>query len=224
MSVKKACHVVEYPSPVMFALCTILHCFTIRSDRVGLLSAQFRHRLTVSTFGFASGDQDFSVLEAMAEAARSAGAKGDFLRPELSSAGLRSAIASAVSTLTDTKSQLSSTLMAPPVARGRRALPPIRELQKESAECEHPDGWVVYVRGVMRWEYAPVSWIDKRAWRQMRLMSPAADGIAIRKVPFGEGAERVVFKMQVSLAVRTHMYLHGTKLQKKRVLETAVVL
>lgn len=133
----------------------------------------------------------------MAKAACTAGAKGNFYRPELSSVGLGSAIASAVSTLTDTKSHLSSTLMAAPAARSRRALPPIQELPKESADSAHVEGWMVYARGVRRWEYAPESWIDKRDWQQTRLISPAADGIAIRKVPFGEGAERVVYKMQV---------------------------
>lgn len=180
----------------------------VRSDRVGLLSANFRRRLSVSTLGFASRDQDFSVLEGMAEAARNAGAKGDFYRPELSSAGLASAIASTVSTLTATKSHLSTTVMAPPAARGLRALPPIREVQKESAECNHADGWKVYVGGVARWEYVPFSppspfsrlpCFDKLQlqWQETGPGSPAADGIAVRKLPFGEGAERTVYKMQV---------------------------
>lgn len=189
--------------------CSAIDCTSfVRSDRVGLLSANFRRRLSVATVGFASRDQDFPVLEAMAEAARSAGAKGDFYRPELSSAGLASAISSTVSTLTATKSHLSTTVMAPPAARGRRALPPIQEVQKESAECDDADGWKVYVGGIARWEYVPFSrpsplsplpCFDKLQleWQETGPRWPTADGIAIRKLPFGEGAERMVFKMQV---------------------------
>lgn len=174
-----------------------------RSDRVSLLAGTFRQRLSVLTLGFASTEQDFSVLDSMAKAASDAGAKGEFHRPELSSAGLSSAIASAVSSLTDTKSHLSSTLMGAPGAivprGGRRSLPAIREMEKESADCEHGDGWRVYTHGVRRWEYAPASLygMERRPWHLRDLISPLANSIAIRKVPFAEGAERVVYKMQV---------------------------
>lgn len=159
------------------------------------------------TLGFAKEDQDFSVLESMAEAAKAAGSRGEFLRPELSWAGLESAFASAISSLTATKSHLSSTVAAPPARRAaggggsRRSLAPIQEAQKESADSQHVDGWAVYAEGVSRWEYRPESlhgierphpWIDVKDF-----VSPLADGIAIRKLPFGEGAERLVFKMQV---------------------------
>ncbi|CAM9910532.1 unnamed protein product, partial [Hapterophycus canaliculatus] len=168
---------------------------------MSLLAATFRQRLSVLTLGFASTEQDFSVLDSMAKAARGAGAKGEFHRPELSSAGLSSAIASAVSSLTDTKSKLSSTMMAAAGAAGARgspqSLPALRELVKESADCEHGDGWKVYTEGVRRWEYAPESLygMERRPWHLQDLVSPLADSIAIRKVPFAEGAERVVYKM-----------------------------
>ncbi|CAB1098021.1 unnamed protein product [Ectocarpus sp. CCAP 1310/34] len=170
------------------------------SDRVSLMAATFGDRLSVDTLGFANPGQNFSVLQSMAKAARRGGAKGQFSRPELSSAGLASAIASAVSSLTDTKSHLSSTLMgATPGARGaRRGLSPIRELQKESADCEGVEGWKVYVRGVTRLEYSPEfsHGIERSRWKPRRLVSPYADGIAIRRVPFEEGAEKVVYKMR----------------------------
>ena len=122
---------------------------------------------------------------------------GNFLRPELSSSGLGSAIASAVSSLTETKSHLS-TLVAPSAGgRVRRSLPPIQE--KESVECDHVEGWVVYVGNVKRWEYAPRSHfgIQQVPWRRKGFASDSANGVAIRRVHFGEGAERLVYKMQV---------------------------
>lgn len=180
-----------------------------RSDRVSLLAGTFRHRLNVVTLGFASDEQDFSVLESMAEAARAAGAKGSFQRPELSSAGLASALSSAISSLTETKTTLASTLAAPAgrvgagagggVGVGPRSLPPIQEFQKESADSEHQDGWVVYADEVERMEYRPesVDGVEEHPWQVQRFFSPEADAIAIRKNPFGEGAERLVYKMQV---------------------------
>ncbi|CAN0093175.1 unnamed protein product, partial [Ectocarpus sp. 12 AP-2014] len=86
-----------------------------------------------------------------------------------------------------------------PGARGaRRGLSPIRELQKESADCEGVEGWKVYVRGVTRLEYSPElsRGIERNRWQPLRLVSPYADGIAIRRVPFEEGAEKVVYKMR----------------------------
>eukprot|EP00752_Nemacystus_decipiens_P008919 g7962.t1 len=181
------------------------------SDRVGLLAGTFRHRLNVATVGFAAPGQDFSVLESMAEAAQAAGAAtGKFLRPELSSSGLASALASAVSSLTHTKSTLASTLVEPAGrpgsggggggcgAGGRLCLPPIQESLKESPDSEHVDGWIVYRDEVERMEYRPESifGVEEHPWQVRSLLSASADALAIRKVPFDEGAERVVFKMQ----------------------------
>ncbi len=128
---------------------------------------------------------------------------GNFLRPELSSAGLGSAIASAVSSLTETKSHLS-TLVAPADARRvRRRLPPIQE--KESAYCEDVEGWETYGNDVSRWEYAPESHfgIQQFPWRRNRLASEGANGILIRRLHFDEGAERLVYKMKVCFCARS---------------------
>lgn len=179
------------------------------SDRVSLMAGTFRQRLNVATLGFASEGQDFSVLESMAAAARAGGAaKGEFIRPELSAFGLASALASVISSLTHTKSTLASTLVGPAAGRvgaggagaGRRNLPPIQESLKESPDSDQPEGWTAYVDEVMRWEYWPESIAgveQKKPWVVRRLLSASADALAIRKIPFDEGAERVVFKMQV---------------------------
>lgn len=176
-----------------------------RSDRVSLLAGTFRNRLNVATLGFAAEGQDFSVLESMAAAAKVAGAGGNFYRPELSSSGLASALASAIASLTHTKSTLSSTLVAAPAGRlggggRRRILSPIQEVQKESPDAEDAEGWVLYTDGARRSEYRPESVYEEteeQKWKTQSLFSASADALAIRKLPFEEGAERKVFKMQV---------------------------
>ena len=126
---------------------------------------------------------------------------GNFLRPELSSAGLGSAIASAVSSLTATKSHLSTFVAPSAGGKIRQSLPPIQE--KESVDCEQGQGWVVYGENVSRWEYAPESnfGIQQPPWRRKSFASNSANGIAIRRLHFGEGAERLVYKMQVCALV-----------------------
>lgn len=178
------------------------------SDRMSLLAAAFPHRLSVATLGFASNQQDFSVLETMAEAARKAGAKGAFHRPELSAAGLGSAIANSVSSLTATKTKLS-TMMAPLPDAERKQLPVLREVERERAGGSHwslapvtsqlRDDWVPYMEDVERFEYRPesIGGVDVHRWVATGLFSHRADGIVIRRKAFAEGAERLVFGLQV---------------------------
>lgn len=78
------------------------------TDRVRALAETFGEQLTVTTLGFASPEEDFTVLENMAEAARGGGAQGQFIRPELSSRGLGTAIADSVSSLTATRLRLTT--------------------------------------------------------------------------------------------------------------------
>ena len=178
------------------------------SDRMSLLAAAFPHRLSVATLGFASSQQDFSVLETMAEAAREAGAKGTFHRPELSASGLGSAIANSVSSLTATKTKLT-TLMAPLSAAERRHLPVLREVERERAGANHwslapvtsqsRDDWVPYMDGVQRFEFRSesVRGLDASGWVATGFFSDRADGIVIRRKAFAEGAERLVFGLRV---------------------------
>lgn len=124
---------------------------------------------------------------------------GNFLRPELSSAGLGSAIASAVSSLTETKSHLSTLVAPADSGRIRPSLPPIRE--RESADSDHLGGWKMYVNNVKRWEHDPDSQfgVQQHPWQRKRFASESADGIAIRAAHFDEGAEKLVYKMRVRL-------------------------
>ena len=184
------------------------------SERMSGLATAFRERLAVVTLGFARPSQDFSVLEAMAMAAREAGANAEFHRPELSAVSLGSAIAATVSSLSATKSRISTAL--PPLSGGNsRPRPPLRQVEKECVgssdswrhaptTSETGDGWVIYTDGVKRYEYRPLSvrGLEAHPWVVRGLFSSRADAIVIRRKAFGEGAERLVFAMQVSEAVR----------------------
>lgn len=177
------------------------------TDRVRALAETFGEQLTITTLGFANPEQDFTVLENMAEAARGGGARGQFIRPELSSKGLGTAIAHSVSSLTATK--LRFTKLA--VDRQRRE---VRHVEREAAgtQWDHAlstaktaAGYVVYTTQVRRYEYSPedtmLHW--GTPWAEVDLLSEEANGIAIRSRALGDGAERLVFGLQVCCQYHT---------------------
>lgn len=175
-------------------------------ERVSTIAAIFGQQLSVSTLGFASGSADFSVLEAMAKAARDAGAQGNFYRPELSSEGLGTAIADSVSSLTATRARLT-TLAIGEVRQPRQ----LRQVEREAAgtkwghaptAMKTGNGWIVYITGVERMEFRSSSRIYNGGcfpWRPADFFSQEASGIAIREKAMGEGAERLVFGLRVRI-------------------------
>ncbi|CAM9961370.1 unnamed protein product [Ectocarpus sp. 6 AP-2014] len=158
--------------------------------------------------------QDFSVLEAMADAAQAAGAHGKFYRPELSAEGLGTAIAGSSSSLTAVKSRLTS------LATKSREL---RKVERESAGAkwghdpttiETGDGWVVYTDEVQRFEFSCKEMhFSKDPWVTAKPFSEEANAIALRKRALGEGSERLVFGLQ-EVSSRTGKFV-GPKLVAK---------
>lgn len=85
----------------------------------------------------------------------------------------------------------------------------LREVERERAGasdwCLAPvtsqlrDDWVPYMNNVERFEFRPESFPgrDVNPWVEMGLFSNRADGIVIRRKAFAEGAERLVFGLQV---------------------------
>lgn len=165
------------------------------TDRVIDLAGLYGQQLSVSTMGFASRDQDFAVLEAMAGAARDAGAQGEFHRPGLSSEGLGTAIARSVSSLTATRQRLTSLAQQGGQRRERR------QVGREAACSESPEGWTEFsghTGCVTRYEYSSDAKRDyDNPWVAVNLLSENADGFAIRVRASGEGAERLVFGLRV---------------------------
>lgn len=168
------------------------------TDKVRSLAGLFGQQLCLTTLGVARRDGDFSVLEAMAEAARDAGAHGEFHRPELSAEGLSTAIASSVLSLTTTRRRL--TTLADEGRQPRR----LRHVNKEAAGSSWGNapttelGWVVYSGRVQRYVYSSEAKQKKRnPWVPVSCFNPEANGIAIRTKALGEGAERLVHGLQV---------------------------
>ncbi|CAN0444011.1 unnamed protein product [Ascophyllum nodosum] len=171
------------------------------SECVRSLATMLKQQLSVITLGFAHPDEDFSVLEAMAEAAEESGAQGAFHRPELSSAGLGTALAHTVSSLTATKMRLTSLATEPGIPRV------LRKFSREAAgtpwgyagtTTSTQDGWVIYKEGVQRMEFSwkALKW-QGNPWVFADMFFHNSSGIAIRKHALGEGAERLVFGLQV---------------------------
>lgn len=183
------------------------------ASRVRALAETFGQQLSVSTLGFADPSQDFSVLEAMAGAARDGGAQGEFHRPDLSSEGLGSAISRSVSSLTDTRLRLTT------LAVGNDAQPrALRKVDKEATgtpwghaitTLTTADGWVVYPSDVQRFEFSkqrPSTNNMESRWVPAGFLSEEADGIAVRSKALGEGAERLVFGLQVCTKRWAHCF------------------
>lgn len=173
-------------------------------DQVRALADTFGEQLSLVTLGFAGPDQDFSVLEAMAQAARDGGAQGKFLRPEMSSRGLGTAIADSVSSLTATRLRLTT-------LTGERQPRKLRHVEREAVgarwghaptTAQTGDGWVVYTSEVRSYTFSQDAMkFDRNPWVRVGLVSEEANGIAIRSKAFGEGAERLVFGLQVRRAL-----------------------
>ncbi|CAM9618784.1 unnamed protein product [Ectocarpus fasciculatus] len=161
--------------------------------------------------------QDFSVLEAMADAAQAAGAHGMFYRPELSAEGLGTAIAGSSSSLTAVKARLTS--LATKDGHPRE----LRKVERESAGSkwghdptmiETGDGWVVYTDEVQRFEFSYEGMrFSRDPWVPAESFSEEANAIALRKRALGEGSERLVFGLQ-EVSSRTGKFV-GPKLVAK---------
>ncbi|CAN0096797.1 unnamed protein product [Ectocarpus fasciculatus] len=168
--------------------------------RVSALAEVFGEQLSVVTLGFAGPEQDFTVLENMAEAARDGGAQGKFHRPELSSRGLGTAIADSVSSLTATRLRLTT------LAGGNSQRRELRQVEREApgshwgrapTTAQTGDGWVVYSSSVEGYEFSLEAMkYSGIPWVPVDLFSDKANGIAIRSKALGEGAERLVFGLQ----------------------------
>ncbi|CAM9472532.1 unnamed protein product [Choristocarpus tenellus] len=171
------------------------------AGRVQALASIFGQQLTVGTVGFAAKDSDFSILRAMAKAAREAGAKVMFHQPELSSSGLGTAIAQSVTSLTATRVMLTSL-----ATRHGELRAPLRQVEREAAAIHWThdrtivgvdDGWSFYTVGVMRCEYSDVkARCGGSPWFRVEPFCPRANGIAIKNKALGQGAQRLVFGMQ----------------------------
>ncbi|CAM9916247.1 unnamed protein product, partial [Heterosigma akashiwo] len=154
------------------------------------LACRFGRRLSIITVGFGGPNEDFSVLKHMAKRPTQFNSNGRFFSAQLNLKALDSAFTCISTSLKKTRSEL--TALGESTQREVRS---VRRCPKNDVGqnfCPHRKGWYSYEGGVYwqleRWVYSSVD----RVFKALPPMSPAACGVALAPMYFGEGAERLV--------------------------------
>ena len=79
----------------------------LTSERIAETASRFGRRLTITTVGFGSAGEDFSVLQSMASRCAAFGVRGSFSAPKLDAQALGEVFSALTSTLALTKSELT---------------------------------------------------------------------------------------------------------------------
>lgn len=158
----------------------------------------FGSHLTFGFFGFANASSDFSVLKKMSEIAKISGAKVSFFAEGVQCGSLRGVLSSLVTSLIDTRSLLSSILPPTKMTNTQSRRPNMaKELNYFTLDAAFmPDEWCFYGQKDRIKRVKPVLSKNRRTvFVEIPLISSLATGIAIKNKYFGEGSERVVYKM-----------------------------
>ena len=78
------------------------------SSRIGELAARFGRRLAVGTIGFAAPSEDFDVLQSLTKYCAAYECQASFHKPALTAHSLQQVLSHLSSTLTSTKTELTS--------------------------------------------------------------------------------------------------------------------
>lgn len=176
--------------------------------KVHSLYQTFKSRLTIGTIGFAQ-NTDFTVLESMANAPKTfnlSGCVGIFQKSDLCARTLGNAISSLSTRLSATRTTLTLT-----AARG-----PVRDYTKEKYNMDlrllSKGDWGIYTEGLSR-----VRWSTRdNDWKYYEsLFSDRASAVVMRKQPFGEGAERIVYQFDEAYKEGGRYSFEGLKLVAK---------
>jgi len=159
------------------------------------IASKFGKRLSVHGIGMGSADQ-FDILREVATVVQEYSCQGDFSVPALSSAGLGVAFSSLATSVTESTQLINRDESSAPGATTKAKV--MRQVFREKA-CNVPylteavdsqdfDIYMgssvtraVYKRDAKTFEFAP-------------LQNEDAHGVAIKKVAFGEGGERLAFQ------------------------------
>eukprot|EP00980_Cylindrotheca_fusiformis_P003962 scaffold871_cov130-Cylindrotheca_fusiformis.AAC.39 len=189
------------------------------------MANRYGDKLDVLTVGFGSPQQDFSVLQEMAEAVKvgDSGAKAEFLYCERAADKLESAVSSLVSSTTMTR-----TLLLTGERKQRRMR---RTVQMESS-----------ANGLYQWRYFRIkghSFFDKRRdefavhpglppgacggaqisySRMDELVNAPPPYLAVSRVACGTGAERVAFRCQLACQQSESSFVLETMVAKETIL------
>lgn len=157
-------------------------------ERVDSIACHFGRRLTVKAVGFGSADEDFSVLQTIANRSQQFGCDSGFHAANLTALSLSNAFQSLSTSLTMTKTELSGD-----VTSSQRAVRDVRrEARNTRDELQLSVNWLHYPRIVQRvvWDWRTRQWVD------IPFFHSSARGAALRTHYFGEGAERLVRKFR----------------------------
>jgi hypothetical protein len=156
---------------------------------------KFGSRLTFGFFGFASESSDFTVLQDMSRFAKVSGAKVSFFAEGVQCGALRGLLSTLVTSLTDTRSLLSSIVPTKSSSTFLRRPDLIKEISTASDTIFIRDEWNFYGQRENIQRVKIFMQRGKKVFTEIPLISGAAKGLAIKKKFFGEGSERIVHKM-----------------------------
>ena len=150
------------------------------------MSSCLGKRFNLRTIGMGSADQ-FETLHDMTEVAQNFGSFGAFQLPSLSTSGLGAAMSSISTSLTESLSSFND---------GNSKFRQMRIVRRENKkmipllteEVNEQDFFIFGRKDVTRMELVNDIFEDRP------LHHPAAQGVAIRKLAFGEGAERLAYQ------------------------------
>lgn len=155
------------------------------------LCRQFGPQLSVYTLGFAKRGSDFTVLQTMVQSAKDSGCASAFTFVDTSGNGLSTTIANLSDTMSATR-RLGTIMNGSERPRTMRRV----DVEPDRGEfyqfCDDHDNikdgtWSLYKEGFNRFVW------DK--YKQSLIAVGDGDGIAIRNLKLGVGAERIVFRL-----------------------------
>ena len=165
------------------------------AERVGDLASTFGRRLSFLAIGLGiPGEEDFSVLKEMAQAATHYGCRSHFTAPDLNQMSLSNILSSLATSLTCSRTEMTE------LGSGTKRF--VKEVERE--RCDAADDrfitseWKVYGPSTHRAKRGNVLRVREWDFHQDKLvnMSPKYISVAIKDKVFGEGAERMVRKFR----------------------------
>lgn len=165
---------------------------SMMAARIDALASRFGRRLTVLTVGFAGPNEDFRVLQKLAERSSMFGSNGKFIAARLNAEALGVAFSSITSSLNATRSELTAI-----GGSSQRAVRDVRRRARDTVGIDpRPNSnWLTYMAAHREWgcERLSFKFADRKGfWDPYPPLSQDACGVAMARDFFGEGAERLV--------------------------------
>jgi hypothetical protein len=160
-------------------------------DVVSEMAEEFKETLAVNTVGLGNQFDDFTVLQAIADAAKSAGAKGMFERCEHTANSISSTISSLVTSTTETRLALQE---------GRRKGYTQRTDLVSEQEASVKTNWKFFkIDEFLISDWLPLAVaFSQEAKERNEEHRPNPPYLAINSNYLGKGAERVAFRCRLS--------------------------